>query len=311
MNVFHLISIGVLAASGLAGRAEALAINAAVAPDAANEAKTAIEPRWRIRGAASDLPNVAARSDLSGLEPATLSFARDDIAGTDTAHLNLVVGMRLGPSSRVWEAYPFVSYQRKETTGTGDIDTFTPGMVIAYRKFEEHLAVRIRGEFSYVIDSEQSSEQVKARVYIEPGVILGDRHALFGQVWHVPLEGGRLDILPELTIIGDLSDVRDPGSNPAFQGGGSYRGIGADFSMRLALGGFRNLDLSGWSLVAGRRQMWFSGDIVPDDPGRTHASLEYSWDAAPVGIALTYSKGRNDDTFQAEDTLSLDLTWRR
>jgi hypothetical protein len=266
-------------------------------------------PRWRIRGTAADL---AAQVDsLSDVEPASVGYSRDGVASTETATLKAAIGYRFEAEDGAWGLTPFLAYDYKEVTGDDDVDTRSAGILFSARGGRASGTFNSTLELVYQIDREQSSEQLKARFYHRPVFNLGNR-ALFGQRFYADESSwagsGRFWLFPELTLIGDISNVRDPGSNPAFVGGGDYQGYGADLSLRM---GHTHTDYDGLTFSFGRRQLWLSGDLTIDEAARRYAKLEYDFDDSPLGIALTWSEGRNDDTFKKEDTLEVQLTWRQ
>lgn len=260
---------------------------------------TAPPPSLRIRGAASDL--YLSGGDLSVLKPATLGFARDEIANTETVSFNAAVGLAFETPDLVWAATPFVAWQYKDVTGAGDIDRVSPGVLLTHRMAGDDLVLHSRLELAYVVDREQSSEQLKARLYVDPA-IRTPGGLLFGDWLR---RDGPVRFRPDLTLIADLSEVRDPGSNAAFLAGGSYQGLGGDLRLLMDYA-----PVEGLTLLVGRRQLWLSGDLALDEAGRWYGKLEYKFKTSPIGIALTYSEGENDDTFQNEDTTALELTFR-
>ena len=257
-------------------------------------------PSWRVRGAASDLHLWT--TDLSAIKAATIGFSRDETADTETINVNGVVGLAFETDDLVWSTIPFVSWQYKEVTGTGDIDKFSPGVLLAHRAEQPGWGLHSRWEVAYLIDREQSSEQIKSRLYLDPtfrtpaGYLFGD--------WLV--KNAPIRIRPEFTAIGDVTEVRDPGTSPLLVDGGSYHGLG--FDLRFL---FDVPSIDGLSLLVGRRHLWLSGDLDLDEAARWHGKLEYKFKTSPIGIALTFSEGRNDDTFQEEDTTAVELTFRR
>lgn len=260
---------------------------------------TAPPPALRIRGAASDL--YLSGSDLSILKPATIGFSRDEIANTETVSFNAAVGLAFETPDLVWAATPFVAWQYKDVTGAGDIDKVSPGLLLAHRMTGENLVLHSRLELAYLVDREQSSEQLKARLYVDPA-IRTPAGILFGGWLR---NDGPFGFRPDLTLIADVSDIRDPGSSAAFMAGGSYRGLGGDLRLLVDYA-----PVEGLTLLVGRRQLWLSGDLSIDEAARWYGKLEYKFKTSPIGIGLTYSQGQNDDTFQNEDTTALELTFR-
>lgn len=262
-------------------------------------APTAPPPAFRVRGAASDL--YLSGSDLSVLKPATIGFSRDEIASTETVTINAAVGLAFETPDLVWAATPFVAWSYKDVTGAGDIDLLTPGVLLSHRLAGDDVVLHSRLELAYLINREQSSEQLRARLYVDP-TIRTPGGLLFGDWLN---RDARVRFRPDLTLIADLSEVRDPGSNAAFLAGGSYQGLGGD--LRLLVD---SAAVEGLTLLVGRRQLWLSGDLAIDEAARWYGRLEYKFKTSPIGLALTYSEGQNDDTFQDEDTTTLELTFR-
>lgn len=256
-------------------------------------------PALRVRGAASDL--YLSGGDLSVLKPATLGFARDEVANTETVSFNAAIGLAFETADLTWAATPFVAWQYKDVTGAGDIDRVSPGLLLTHRLAREDTALHSRLELAYVVDREQSSEQLKARLYVDPAIRTPDG-VLFGGWLR---SEGPFRFRPDLTLIADLSEVLDPGSNAAFLAGGSYQGLGGDLRLLIDYA-----PVEGLTLLVGRRQLWLSGELALDEAGRWYGKLEYKFKTSPIGIALTYSEGENDDTFQNEDTTALELTFR-
>jgi hypothetical protein len=279
---------------------EATAEPTGVAGETAAPARPGWPPNWRIRGTAADLgEQVGALSDV---EAASVGYSRDGVAGTETATFTAAVGYRFEDPTGQWAATPFVGYDYKEVAGDADdVGTLSMGALLSIRGADTSVALDYALELAYQIDREKSSEQLKARLYLRPSFDLDDA-SLFGQRFY---DGG-FWVFPDLTLIGDLTDIRDPGSNAAFANGGDYQGVGADVSLRVG-----HLSLKGLSFSLGRRQLWLTGDLAFDEAIRRFAKLEYDFDDSPLGFAVTWSEGRNDDTFKLEDSLEVQLTWRR
>lgn len=264
----------------------------------------------RIRGSVADL--AIGSTDPSALDPASVGLDIDEIKGTSSATLDLVVGVPLLDPASNWNVIPFVSYEIDDQSGGGDdVDKFSPGVLLSHRLEQPDFSLISRAEASYLIDREQSSEQIKARVYFDPAFRLWgpptpdpfDRTSgiLFGN-WFT---GSSVSLRPDLTLIGDFTEVRDPGSNAALIDG-SYIGLGGEATLRLRWNALPDLGLR-----VGVRQLWLSGDITLDEATRVYGELEWAVKASPVGVAISVSQGENDDTFQAEDKIEMKLTYRR
>jgi hypothetical protein len=120
---------------------------------------------------------------------------------------------------------------------------------------------------------------------------------------------GHLQWRPDLTLIGDVSYVIDTGTNPALAGANNYFGLGGELSLhtRLDLG----QPISDFDLQAGVRFLRLLGDISKQEALRWFWTFNYAPTNFPyIGIALSFSKGENDDTFKDEDIYSLNFTVR-
>lgn len=261
----------------------------------------AASPAFRVRGTVADLTTEDV--ELATLKPATLGLAIDEAADTETVTVKGVAGWRIDGLLPGWSATPFVSYELKDVTTGEDIDKVSPGILFGHSYQRTGFGAETRLELAYMIDREQSSEQVKARLYIDPAFRVGD-NLVFGN-W---LTTAPLRLRPDVTLIADYSDVRDPGSSPSLVDG-SYRGFGLDANLLIRWDDYPPVE--GFTLRVGRRHLWLSGDIAIDDAARWYGRLEYAVKTSPVGIAITYSEGENDDTFQEEDKINLELTYRR
>lgn len=261
----------------------------------------AASPAFRVRGTVADLTTEDV--ELATLKPATLGLAIDEAADTETVTVKGVAGWRINGLLPGWTAIPFVSYELKNVTTGDDIDKVSPGILFGHSYQRTDFGAETRLELAYLIDREQSSEQVKARLYIDPAFRVGD-NLVFGN-W---LTTTPLRLRPDVTLIADYSNVRDPGSSPSLVDG-SYRGVGLDANLLMRWDDYPPVE--GFTLRVGRRHLWLSGDIAIDDAARWYGRLEYALKSSPVGIAITYSEGENDDTFQEEDKINLELTFRR
>jgi len=255
----------------------------------------------RIRGAVPDL--TVSLKDIKAAKPATIGFDKDEVADKSTFAVKGVAGLHFGDKHGVYDAIPYLAYERKRVTGAGDIEKISPGLLLGYRIETYDYSVHSRLEASYVFDEEQDAEQGKLRLYISPAFRLGESG---GTLFGTPLKGlGDLRLRPDLTLIGDASTVPDAGTSTELAGVDDYYGLGGELSLRLG-----HVAVPNFTLKLGVRYLELFGEIGADNATRYYGALEYSPASTPFGIALTFSEGENDDTFQREDKFGLSLTVR-
>ncbi len=261
----------------------------------------------RLRGAVKDLTVKA--SDLRSAKPASVTYQHDGEANTERFGINGVLGLRFGDTAGVIDVIPFISYEKRSITGSDedDIEKLSPGLLFGYKIERPSFAIHTRLEPSLMENLLYDSRQVKLRVYADPAFALGSgRGVLFGS-YIMPI--GPLQWRPDLTLIGDASHVYDKGSDPALSETNNYSGLGGELSLRVRLD--LGQPISDFDLQAGVRYLRLFGDISKHQARRWFSALTYSPANFPyVGIALSFSRGENDDTFQKEDTLSLNFTVR-
>ncbi len=259
-----------------------------------------------LRGSVKDL--AIASNDLKDAEAATIAFSEDRIAQTTTFELDAVAGLRIGPKSGAFELIPYLSYERKAITGDeGDIETLSPGLVAAWHYRTPEFGFDARMEGSFIDDMEQGSHQGKIRLYVDPAIWLGrEVGTLFGGNLQV---FGPLLLRPKLTLIADASKVWRAGTSEELADADDYWGFGGDLSLRARLN--MGSPISDFVLTGGVRHLELRGDIGLRHARRWYSSLEFAPDTFPfLGLALEFNDGRNDDTFQREDTYSLALRLR-
>jgi hypothetical protein len=267
---------------------------------------SSITVRPVLRGSVKDLS--IASSDLKDAEAATIALSEDKIAKTTTFELDAVGGLRIGSKSGSFELIPYLSYERKAVTGDdGDIETLSPGLLAAWHFSRPEFGFHARLEASFIDDIEQRSHQGKVRVYIDPAIWLGPGNGT--------LFGGNLPIFrplllrPKLTLIADASKVYRAGTNEDLADVRDYWGFGGDLSLRARLD--VGSPVSDFVLTGGIRHLELRGDIELNYARRWYGSFEYAPDAFPyLGLALEFNDGRNDDTFERENTYSLALRLR-
>lgn len=260
----------------------------------------------RLRGTVDALTVKA--NNLKSAKPASVTYQRDGLANTEIFGINGVLGMHFGDSAGVFDAIPFISYENRSITGgKGNIEKFSPGLLFGYKIERPAFAIHTKLEASLIKDLLYDSSQVKLRVYADPAFALGKgRGVLFGS-YILPI--GPLQWRPDLTLIGDVSHVNDKGTNPALSEANNYFGLGGELSLRTRL----NLGqpISDFDLQAGVRYLKLFGGISKQEARRWFCTLNYAPANFPyIGIALSFSKGNNDDTFQDEEIYSLNFTVR-
>lgn|GEM_PF-6810519 len=259
-----------------------------------------------LRGSVKDL--AIASDDLKDAEAATIAYSEDRIAQTSTFELDAVAGLRIGSNSGSFELIPYLSYERKAITGDdGDIETLSPGLMAAWHYRTPEFGFDARLEASFIDDIEQRSHQGKVRLYVDPAIWLGqDVGTLFGGNLHI---FSPLLLRPKLTLIVDASKVWRAGTNDELSNAKDYWGVGGDLSLRARLN--VGSPVSDFVLTGGMRYLKLQGDIDLRQAHRWYGSLEFAPNNFPfVGLALEFNDGRNDDTFQREDTYSLALRLR-
>jgi hypothetical protein len=262
--------------------------------------------RLRLRGAVKDL--TIKQSDPSNTQPASISYERDGVADTKTFGLNGVIGLPFSDADGQSDAIPFVSYENRSVTGdVGDIRKLSPGLLLG-KKTPAHITLHTRLEASVIFDSEQESRQGKLRAYVDPAIPIG---RVWGTLFGVYLKRkvGPLRLRPDLTLLLDGTHVYREGTSSELAGASDYLGAGGELSLRSRLD--LGAPMSDFILQVGRRHLSLFSDIPEDHAARWFASLGFSPENSSfVGIALTLSKGENDDTFQDEETYSLALAFR-
>ena len=260
----------------------------------------------RLRGAVKDL--TVKSDDLQSATPASITYERDEEANSYVFGLNAVLGLRFGDSTGAFDAIPYISYERRDANGSqGDLEKLSPGVLVGYRIERPEFAVHTRVEGSLIEDLQQDASQLKLRIYVDPAVALGSgRGVLFGSYLR-PI--GLLMWRPDLTLIGDATAILDKGTSPDLAGASSYFGLGALASLRLRLD--VGQPFSDFVVEGGVRYLYLLGDIRKDHTTRWFGSLQYSPENFPyLGIAITFTKGPNDDTLQEEETYKLEFTAR-
>lgn len=260
----------------------------------------------RLRGSVEDLTVKA--NDLKSAKPASVTYQHNVKANNETFGINGVLGVHFGDSAGVFDAIPFISYENRSSTGSkGNIEKLSPGLLFGYKIEHPDFAIHTRLEASLIEDLHYDCSQVKLRVYADPAFALGKgRGVLFGS-YLMPI--GPLQWRPDLTLIGDVSHINDKGTNPALAEANNYFGLGGELSLRTRL----NLGqpISDFDLQAGVRYLKLFGGISKQEARRWFWTFNYSPANFPyVGIALSFSKGENDDTFQDEEIYSLNFTVR-
>ncbi|MGK6325429.1 hypothetical protein ACMGDM_20360 [Sphingomonas sp. DT-51] len=259
-----------------------------------------------LRGSVKDL--AIASDDLKDAEAATIAYSEDRIVRTTTFELDAVAGLRIGPKSGAFELIPYLSYERKAITGEeGDIETLSPGLLAGWHYRTPEFGFDARMEGSFIDDMEQGSHQGKIRLYVDPAIWLGrDIGTLFG---------GNLQIFsplllrPKLTLIADASKVWRAGASEELAEAENYWGFGGDLSLRARLN--VGSPISNFVITGGVRHLELRGGIGLRHARRWYGSLEFAPDTFPyLGLALEFNDGRNDDTFQREDTYGLALRLR-
>jgi hypothetical protein len=260
----------------------------------------------RLRGDVKDLTVKA--DDLSSATPASVTYERDEKANAYAFGLRAVLGFRVGDRSGAFDAIPFVSYERRDVNGReGDVEKISPGLLAGYRIERSTFAVHSRVEGSLIEDLEQDARQGKLRIYIDPAIALGSgRGVLFGS-YLKPI--GVLRLRPELTLIGDATEVFERGTSKELAGADSYFGLGAEVGVRVRLD--VGQPFADFVAKGGVRQLWLLGDIKKDSTTRWFGSVEYSPENFPyLGIGFEFTKGENDDTLQEEETYELKFSVR-
>jgi hypothetical protein len=268
----------------------------------------------RLRGAVKDLTVKA--DNLKSAKPASVTYQRDNEADTTTFDINGVLGYHFGDSSGAFDIIPYISYENRSVTGgKGDINTLSPGMLFGYKFGTPEYSLHTRLEASLMADRLYDSSQLKLRVYADPAFNLGQdleqglvqgRGILFGSNI---LFRDKLQFRPDLTLIGDVSHVFDEGTNPALSKANNYYGLGGELSLKLRL--YKIKIISDFDLQGGVRYLKLFGDINKHEARRWFGSLNYSPEKFPYfGIALSYSKGEDDNTFKDVDTYNLNFTFR-
>lgn len=275
-------------------------------PPAPPSPPSSIAVRPVLRGTVKDLS--IATSDLKDAEAATIGYSEDKIAETTTFELDAVAGVRIGSRTGSFELIPYFSYERKAITGDdSDIEILSPGILAAWRFERPDFGFHARLEASFIDDMEQGSHQGKIRVYVDPAIWLGpNAGTLFGG--NLPTFRPLL-LRPKLTLIADASKIYRAGTNADLADAKDYWGFGGDLSLRARLD--VGSPISDFVLTGGVRHLELKGSIELDHARRWYGSLEYAPSAFPyVGLALEFNNGRNDDTFQREDTYGLSLRLR-
>lgn len=279
----------------------------AVAAKAANSIASFADT-VRLRGTVKDLTVKATPSDIKTAKPATVSYKRDEKADTNNFGLNGVLGVHMGDPTGAFDLLPFVSYENRAVTGNkGDVVKVSPGVLLGYKYASNEFSLYSRLEAALLEDVHQDARQAKARLYVDPAIALGNGNGILFGTYLPPI--GPLQLRPELTLIGDASDVYKRGSSKELAGASDYFGLGGELSLRTRFDAGQ--PLSDFVLQLGVRHLSLFGDVNKNVARRWFASLEFAPQNFPyLGIRFALSKGENDDTFQNEETYGLELTLR-
>jgi len=278
---------------------------ATTSPEQVSSGVSAMD-HFRLRGTVDALTVKA--NDLKSAKPATVTYQRNGLANTETFGINGVLGVRFGDSDGVVDVIPFISYENHSITGgKGNIEKLSPGLLFGYKIERPAFAIHTKLEASLIEDLHYDSSQVKLRVYADPAFALGKGWGVLFGSYILPI--GPLQWRPDLTLISDVSHINDKGTNPALSEANNYFGLGGELSLRTRL----NLGqpISDFDLQGGVRYLRLLGDISKQEARRWFCTLNYAPANFPyIGIALSFSKGENDDTFQDEEIYSLNFTVR-
>jgi hypothetical protein len=254
---------------------------------------------FKLRGTVKDL-SVSTKS-LSDAKAATFTAEKDGVADDKIFGINGVAAVSIYKDDDGWEILPFISYEnRSSRSHQGDIEKVSPGLLLSHLYTTRNFGIQSRLEGSYLADKHQDSEQAKFRLYLDPsfstkyGILFGSYLKTFGA----------LQLRPDLTLIGDYSRVIDDGTNADLANAESYFGLGGELSVRTRLDMGR--PISDFVLQAGIRELRLFGEIRENETRRLFGKLAYSPEDFPyLGVALSFEKGDNDDTFQEERVYGL------
>jgi hypothetical protein len=269
---------------------------------------------FRLRGKIVELAVPVGRpEDLLRLDPADVSFRRDEEASVDTISLDGVAGIEFRRGFGAWRALPFVAYQRTEVDDpeAEDVHVLTPGLffdrrgLYAFKSSDDRDLLRLDTSFegSVPLDLEQDSRRARGRANITP-TIRTPCGFLFGEELSCT---GPLILRPEFTLITEVAWVFASGDSEELADADNYLGFGGDLSLTLRLPVVQ--ELYGLSLKAGIRDLRLvAGDADIDDVRRWYCSLLFSPPAVPnIALELAYENGDNPETLQNEEFYKLAL----
>lgn len=236
-----------------------------------------------IRNSIEDLTE----ENYKKLEPgsaAHVSYKDDLHADTKSIEIEATVGKSI-ETENFGTFIPFLSYQNKTAE---KIETVAAGG-LWYGSFE---SFDVSAGPRYVWNLEEGTETVKGSAFVYPNVTIG------GFTTGIYNQRGTVWFRPDAYLIAEAGETT-AGSDPIFEDGDDYYGVGARASLDIYIEALRaNVG------VAYRYLALFSLPI--DEADRFSAAVDFTLDEAEhFSIGVGYEDGRNDETFEEVENYSL------
>jgi hypothetical protein len=253
--------------------------------------------------------------DITKVNAATLSFAKDDVAHTTTVAAEGLVGVviagtgadkGLAPRDATDPFYwysitPYVFHKRfdlePDSKSKKDVNYVMPGIsgnvIVVTPDRRTSLAIQL--DASSVFDAEQDAHYSMATLRLSPGFTIGEQPFLRAPL---PL-ASYLTLYPEIAFVAQQFLIHDPGANKDLLDKTSFTGIGFDASAQLYWTDASSI-LSGFTLKGAYKYRQNFG-LVPD-VNRVSAGIAYSPASSKnITIELEYVNGRDENTLQQEE----------
>lgn len=293
------------------------------APDTGGDQAAGTDPAAKllkkviVRKGVADIK--AKSDDISKVNPATLSYARDDVAKTRTLTGEGLVGVAFtgsaaddkksapGSAPYWYSIVPYVYTKQFDvepnSNSKKDISYVMPGiagnLILVTPDLRTSLAIQL--DASTTIDDKQDSLQSIATLRLAPGFTIGNMPVLRAPL---PLVGN-LALYPEVAGVFRQFLIHDAGTNPDLVGKTSFSSVGFDATTLLYWTDTSTV-LSTFVLKAGYIYRDSSG-TTPDVIRRTAGLSVAPFGNKNVTVELDYAHGRDENTFQLEQRWSAGL----